>query len=150
MASAKGVGGRGSWTLAVNARRLLADDQELEPLPLTSPGTPSSTTSFAQLSVNPPPFLIIPPPSPPLDDDAHSDLDSNDHDAESSEDEDNYTTIFANTAYADGTPHQYFLNNEDVVPLEVRALLKAMTSPREGERPTAKEVLAILDNMLLA
>ncbi|GAA5889420.1 hypothetical protein JCM5296_006356 [Sporobolomyces johnsonii] len=43
------------------------------------------------------------------------------------------------------TPVQYFLDGEEVVPLEVRELIRAMTSPDERERPTARDVLAQLD-----
>ncbi|ORY89601.1 kinase-like domain-containing protein [Leucosporidium creatinivorum] len=144
--SGKGNGaGRSSWTLAVSAKRLLADESaEVEEAPSTSPGTPSSTASFVH-HASTIPFLLVPPPSPPLDEEtaeSHSDTE----DDENTADED--FTIYANTTYSDGTPHQYFLNGEDVVPLEVRSLLKAMTSPREGDRPTAKEVLAVLDALL--
>ncbi|GAA5955969.1 hypothetical protein JCM21900_002634 [Sporobolomyces salmonicolor] len=43
------------------------------------------------------------------------------------------------------TPVQYFLDGEEVVPLEVRELIRAMSSPEERERPTARQVLAQLD-----
>lgn len=140
--------GFSSWTLAVSAKRLLADESaEVEDAPLTSPGTPSSATSFAH-HTSAFPFLLVPPPSPPLDDEApvashSSEADDDDHTA----DEEDYT-IYVNSAYPDGTPHQYFLNGQDVVPLEIRALLKNMTSPREIDRPSAKEVLAVLDAVL--
>ncbi|GAA5965296.1 hypothetical protein JCM3765_007154 [Sporobolomyces pararoseus] len=43
------------------------------------------------------------------------------------------------------TPVQTFLDGVSIVPLEVRDLLRKMTSSREEERPTAREVLVELD-----
>lgn len=50
------------------------------------------------------------------------------------------------TRYRDGTPVQYFLSGE-VVPLEVRELIRAMTSARAVDRPTAVEVLRVLETL---
>ncbi|GAA5914240.1 uncharacterized protein JCM6883_000785 [Sporobolomyces salmoneus] len=45
------------------------------------------------------------------------------------------------------TPFQFFLDGVSIVPIEVRDLIKRMTSPREEDRPTAKEVLVVLDEL---
>jgi len=44
-------------------------------------------------------------------------------------------------------PIQTFLDGVTVVPIEVRELIRKMASPREGDRPTAKEVLDVLDRL---
>jgi len=45
------------------------------------------------------------------------------------------------------TPIQTFLDGVSIVPLEVRELIRKMASPREVDRPTAKEVLLELDRL---
>ncbi|GAA6017579.1 hypothetical protein JCM11491_005290 [Sporobolomyces phaffii] len=56
-------------------------------------------------------------------------------------------SIFSRTYSGTSTPVQTFLDGVSVVPLEIRSLLRRMTDPREGLRPTAKEVLAELDEL---
>lgn len=56
----------------------------------------------------------------------------------------------AHSTYADGAPLQYFLNGDEVVPKEVRELLRAMMSPRPGERPSAREVVRTLEAVALS
>jgi serine/threonine protein kinase len=126
-------GGRG-WGAAMRAMKLLHDDEEggEDELPLT----PSSTT---QLS-------FLPPSSPPLN---ALDLDDSD-DTDSLDEDEPLSPGFGAPAYPDGTPVQYFLDGMGIVPIEVRELLQAMTSPRPGDRPTARQVLGVLEGLYLS
>lgn len=53
------------------------------------------------------------------------------------------STTYGKT-YSDGSPIQYFLDGREPVPEGVRALLKRMTAPNPGDRPTASEVVNAL------
>lgn len=120
---------RGSWETAALASRLLADDEE--EIELTGLSSPSPTTMQ----------FFLPPPSPTLS------LNENDENEPETETMDSPFNILHPSTYPAGTPYQYFLNGIDVVPLEVRELLRQMTSPRAEERPTAISVLERLERM---
>ncbi|KDE07638.1 CAMK/CAMKL protein kinase [Microbotryum lychnidis-dioicae p1A1 Lamole] len=153
--------GRNSWGLAVLAKKLLSPSGGASasvhdsPASLSVLASPSPSASPSALPRSHPSNLFaLPPRSPSSDDDDDlQNLSSKaSHGAfESSEDEDeddNPTMAFSGpTTYVDGTPHQYFLNGHDLVPLEIRMLLKSMTSPKEKNRPTAREVLRMLDSL---
>ncbi|KAM0789613.1 hypothetical protein ACM66B_000419 [Microbotryomycetes sp. NB124-2] len=123
-------------TLAVSAVRLLATDSDEEEQQEASPASATPSEQAAGLSS----FVPVPPPSPP----SSEQLAAVDLGTTLPEQEDEMSYV-APELYADGTPIVYFLNGVDVVPFEVRQLLKAMTSPKESHRPTAKEVLDALE-----
>ncbi|SCV69902.1 BQ2448_1296 [Microbotryum intermedium] len=157
--SVASTSGRNSWGLAVLAKKLLSPSEGAplydSPASLSVPASPSPSASpSAPPGSHASNMFALPPRSPSSDDDDDlQNLSSNaSHGAfESSGDEDeddNPTMAFSGpTTYVDGAPYQYFLNGHDLVPLEIRTLLKSMTSPKEKNRPTAREVLRMLDTL---
>ena len=108
--------------------RLLVDDDGLSPSHKTTFELPSSPRDLS-------------PPIFPFSDDAFgfARLATDDAPPDSPSDE------FADGShmdltYPDGTSYQYF-SGGDMVPVEVRNLLRSMTRSAEWERPTASEVL---------
>ncbi|KAL8280297.1 hypothetical protein RQP46_007214 [Phenoliferia psychrophenolica] len=123
-----------TWTRDSLVARLLADDDGHPPSSPTSFSLPASPTfsthskdatlGFANLAT-----------------------DDGGEDSAMSPSDDYGHASHADLTYADGTPHQYFLSGDEVVPMEIRELLRAMTRPQEWERPSAREVLRRLEAM---
>lgn len=137
-------GMRNSWTLAALSKRLLAPDQPEDETATNDSAPPSPQTPSSATFASSTPSIFVPPSSPPpLNEEELSTASLDDP-----SDEEEHVFPSGPTTYADGTtPLQYFLNGLDVVPEEVRRLIRAMTSAKEAERPTASEVLSALDKL---
>lgn len=109
----------GAWNAAMRIGKLLWDEEGEE----ERPTTPASASQM---------LFSLPPAG---------------EEQEEQEEEENEREEERETSYRDGTPVQYFMSGEEVVPLEVRELIRAMTSPKAEERPTAVEVLQVLETL---
>lgn len=133
---------RSSWVTAVLAQRLLKMDRNDE----ESTGASDELLEVEGVEIPSPETLLsfLPPPSP-IDSQYHQDYFT----IEGAEEDDQKSGGFTRrtNSYPLGTPYQYFLNGIDVVPLEIRELLRAMTSPRAVDRPTALQALRVLESL---